>query len=89
MADVPDLAQAKSAVAAAAEYYKGLVPKIRPNKLRLEEIEYTAVNNEFKITLSYPQDDTDGIFASDKRDLKIFIVDSNDSTVKSMKIREV
>ena len=81
---------AKEAVKIAVKYYKDVAEKITVSKLRLEEIELVNNDNDYRVTLSYPQENSDLIFGySDKRDYKEFIVDSNTSQVKAMKIRQL
>jgi hypothetical protein len=90
---MPDLATAKLAAKAAADYYKQLIPKIKLSKLVIEEIEFSDETQEYKITLSHPKEEIESFFgSSDKRDYKIFDVkvdtEAHTATVSAMRIRD-
>jgi hypothetical protein len=80
----------KEAAQKAADYFAGLYAEQGIANVQLEEVELTADDRYWLITLSYPvAPELAQLNFNFKRKYKVFTIDAATGEVKSMKIRKV
>jgi hypothetical protein len=92
-ANIATLVDVKTAVRAAVKYFQDLQDvfsgvSLQYRDLRLEEVELSEDESIWLVTLSFGVPE-DAIGMKLHREYKIFVVDSKNAEVRSMKIREL